>query len=88
MNVQVKEHTLRTFVTYLLVHIHQKKIEIEITAKIASVNRPLLVQCCYGKKLFSLEVKQGLSLTGSGLQVFAENMWCLVESNWKHSSHM
>jgi hypothetical protein len=38
MNVQMKEHVLRTFVTYLLVHIQQKK---KIAAKVASVNEPL-----------------------------------------------
>jgi hypothetical protein len=37
MNVQMKEHVLRTFVTHLLVHMHQKeKIAREIEAKIAS----------------------------------------------------
>jgi hypothetical protein len=34
MNVQMWVHVLRTFMTHLLVHIHQKK---KITAKIASV---------------------------------------------------
>jgi hypothetical protein len=35
-------HVLRAFITYLLVHIHQKrKIALEIAAKIANVNRPL-----------------------------------------------
>jgi hypothetical protein len=35
MNVQVKEHVLRTFITHLLVHIHQKtKIALEIAVKI------------------------------------------------------
>jgi hypothetical protein len=34
-------HVLRTFMTYLLVHIHQKeKIALEIAGKIASVNGP------------------------------------------------
>jgi hypothetical protein len=42
MNVQVRVHILRTFLTHLLVHIHQKKkIALEITAKISSVNGPL-----------------------------------------------
>ena len=42
MNVQMRVHVLRTFVTHLLVHMHQKeKIALEIAAKIASVNRPL-----------------------------------------------
>ena len=41
MNVQMREHILKTFLTHLLVHIHQKKIALEIAAKIASVNRPL-----------------------------------------------
>jgi hypothetical protein len=42
MNVQMRVHILRTFVTHLLVHIHQKtKIALEISAKIASINRPL-----------------------------------------------
>jgi hypothetical protein len=45
MNVQMRVHTtihiLRTFVTHLLVHMHQKKkIALEIAAKIASVNWP------------------------------------------------
>ena len=36
-------HVLRAFITYLLVHIHQKKkIALEIAAKIASINRPLV----------------------------------------------
>jgi hypothetical protein len=38
MNVQMRVHILRTFVTHLLVHI--QKIALEITAKIASVNWP------------------------------------------------
>ena len=39
MNVQMWVHVLRTFVTHLLVHMHQKeKIAQEIAAKIASVN--------------------------------------------------
>jgi hypothetical protein len=43
MNVQMKIHILRTFITHLLVHIHQKKkIEPKIAAKIASVNGPLV----------------------------------------------
>jgi hypothetical protein len=38
-------YTLRTFIIYLLVHIHQKeKIALEIAAKIASVNRPLSIR--------------------------------------------
>ena len=42
MNVQMRIHILRTFITHLLIHIHQKKnIALEIAAKIASVNRPL-----------------------------------------------
>jgi uncharacterized membrane protein len=41
MNVQMVEHVLRTFITPVLVHMHQKeKIALEIAAKIASVNRP------------------------------------------------
>jgi hypothetical protein len=41
MNVEMKVHKLRSFVTHLLVHIHQKeKIALEIAAKIASVNGP------------------------------------------------
>jgi hypothetical protein len=41
-NVQMRVHILRTFITCLLVHIHQKKkIALEIAAKIASVNWPL-----------------------------------------------
>ena len=43
----MKVHVLRTFITHLLVHIHQKeKIAPEITAKVASVNGPL--HCMYG----------------------------------------
>jgi hypothetical protein len=41
MNVRMRVHILGTFVTHPLVHIHQKKIALEIAAKIASVNRPL-----------------------------------------------
>jgi hypothetical protein len=42
MNVQMRIHILKTFLTHLLVHIHQKKkIALEIAAKIASVNGPL-----------------------------------------------
>ena len=41
-------HILRTFLTYLLVHIHQKeKIALEIAGKIASVNGPLRSGICY-----------------------------------------
>jgi hypothetical protein len=43
MNVQMRVHVLRTFVTHLLVHMHQKEsIALEIVAKIASVNGPIL----------------------------------------------
>ena len=39
MNVQMRVHILTTFITHLLVHIHQKtKLALEIAAKIASVN--------------------------------------------------
>ena len=42
MNVEMKVHVLRTFVTPLLVHMHQKaKNALEMAAKIASVKRPL-----------------------------------------------
>ena len=42
MNVQMRVHVLQTFVTHLLVHMHQKEnIALEIAARIASVNRPL-----------------------------------------------
>jgi hypothetical protein len=42
MNVQMRVHVLKTFLTHLLVHMHQKKkIALEITTKIASVNKPL-----------------------------------------------
>jgi hypothetical protein len=42
MNVQMRIHILRTFVTHLLIHMHQKeKIALELAAKIASVNGPL-----------------------------------------------
>jgi hypothetical protein len=35
MNIQMKVHVLRTFVTHLLVHMHQKKkIALEIAAKL------------------------------------------------------
>jgi hypothetical protein len=38
---QMRVHKLRTFITYLLVHMHQKrKIALEIAAQIA-VNEPL-----------------------------------------------
>jgi hypothetical protein len=53
MNVQMRVHVLRTFVTHLLVHIHQKeKIALAIAAKIASVNqwckRALeVLTCCH-----------------------------------------
>ena len=44
-------------------------------------------------KLFSLEVQQGPSLIGpvfvlEETGIPGENLRCLVESNWKHSSHM
>jgi hypothetical protein len=46
MNVQMRVHKLKTFVTHLLIHMHQKeKIALEIAAKIASVNRPLEILC-------------------------------------------
>jgi hypothetical protein len=45
MNVQMRVHILRTFITYLLVHIHQKKkIAPKIAVKIVSVNGPLYNQ--------------------------------------------
>jgi hypothetical protein len=41
MNVHMRVHVFRTFVTHLLVHIHQEKIALEIKEKIASgVNGP------------------------------------------------
>jgi hypothetical protein len=40
MNVQMRVHVLRTFVTHLLVHIHQNE---KIAAKIASVTELALV---------------------------------------------
>ena len=44
MNVyapSMRGHILRTFITYLLVHMHQKKkTALEIAAKVASVNGP------------------------------------------------
>ena len=52
MNVQMRVYVLRTFVTHLLVHMHQKeKIALEIAAKIASVNRPFsfLSNSCFGR---------------------------------------
>ena len=40
----MRVHVLQTFITHLLVHMHQKeKIALEIVARIASVNRPLNV---------------------------------------------
>ena len=43
MNIQMRVHVLRTFITHLLVHMHQKeKIALEIAVKIASVNGSLL----------------------------------------------
>jgi hypothetical protein len=42
MNVQMRVQILISFITHLLVHMHQKtKIALEIAAKIASVNGPL-----------------------------------------------
>jgi hypothetical protein len=39
MNVQMKVHIRRTFITHLLVHMRQKtKIALEIAGKIVSVN--------------------------------------------------
>ena len=39
MNVQIRVHTLRTFVNRFIVHIHWKmKIALEITGKISSEN--------------------------------------------------
>jgi hypothetical protein len=44
MNVQMRVHILRTFVTHLLVHMHQiRKIALEIATKITSVNGPLIM---------------------------------------------
>jgi hypothetical protein len=41
MNVQMRVHILRTFITHLLVRIHQKKkVALEIAAKIASACKP------------------------------------------------
>jgi hypothetical protein len=38
MNVQMRVHILRTLITHLLVHMHQKKkIALKIAAKIAKV---------------------------------------------------
>jgi hypothetical protein len=47
MNVQMKvPDILGTFITHLLVYIHQKKkIALQIAAKIASVNMPLRFNC-------------------------------------------
>jgi hypothetical protein len=43
MNAQMRVHILRTFITHLLFPMCQKtKIGLEITAKIVSVNGPLL----------------------------------------------
>jgi hypothetical protein len=51
MNVQMKVDKLRTFITRLLVHMHQKKKSaVEIAAKIVSVNWPLLWQCYDNKR--------------------------------------
>jgi hypothetical protein len=52
MNVQMREHVLRTFVTHLLVHIHQKKkIALEILAKMVSVK-----QACIRNETYSFLV--------------------------------
>jgi hypothetical protein len=40
MNAEMRVHILRSITTHLLVHMHQKKLALEITAKIASVNGP------------------------------------------------
>jgi hypothetical protein len=41
MNVQIRAHIIRTFITHPLVHIHQKrKVSPKMEAKIASVNGP------------------------------------------------
>ena len=41
MDIQMRVHILRTFVSHLLVHMHQmEKLALEITAKIESVNGP------------------------------------------------
>jgi hypothetical protein len=37
----MRVHVLRAFITYLLVHIHQKKIAPKLAAKIVSVNGPI-----------------------------------------------
>ena len=38
MNVKMRVHVLRTFITHLLVHMHQKEeFAVEIAAKITSV---------------------------------------------------
>jgi hypothetical protein len=42
MNVQMRVYMIITFITHLLVYMHQKmKIALEIAAKIAYVNGPL-----------------------------------------------
>jgi hypothetical protein len=45
-------HILRTFTTYLFVHIHQKKIAIEIAAKIASIKLRLHSTICRVRFVF------------------------------------
>ena len=43
MKVRMKVHVLTTFITLLLVHMHQKeKVALEIAAQIASVNGTLV----------------------------------------------
>jgi hypothetical protein len=49
MNVQMRVYILRTFVTHLFLHIHQKE---KIAVKIASVNGPL-------KSLMWLQTSRG-----------------------------
>ena len=48
MNVQMRVHKLRPFITHSLVRIHQKqKIALQIAAKIGSVNGPLEMETVY-----------------------------------------
>ena len=55
MNVQMRVHILRTFVTHLLVHMHQKeKIALEIAAKIARVSTFVLQDAVTQEELIIL----------------------------------
>jgi dipeptide/tripeptide permease len=65
-----------TFITYPLIHIHQKKIAPKIAAKIASVNKPLdNIMCCRCVEegeggYMSLLVKNVMQVWGATSQYF------------------